>query len=52
LYGMSEYLMIMYEIEKARQARKDNQAERFSQVESPLSVTGKCIRKRTRTRRR
>jgi hypothetical protein len=52
LYGMSEYLMIMYEIEIARQARKDNQAERFSQVESALSVTGKCIRKRTRTRRR
>jgi hypothetical protein len=39
LYGMSEYLMIMHELEKVRLAdlaRKDNQAESISQVESPL----------------
>lgn len=38
MYGMSEYLMIVHELEKVRLAdlaRKDNQAERISQVESP-----------------
>jgi hypothetical protein len=46
---MNDYLMVMYEVEKARRARQaqqGHQKEAPSPTGSPPPATGKCLRKR------
>ena len=50
LHWMNDYLMVMYEIEKARRADQDHRKEEPSPTGSPPPVTGKCKRKRTSRR--
>lgn len=47
LYGTNEYLMLMYEIEKARRAGQDHRKEEPSPTGSPPSAMRRLIRKLT-----
>lgn len=47
LHWMNDYLMVMYEVEKARRADQGHRKAKPPPTESPLSATGKCPRKRT-----
>jgi hypothetical protein len=46
MHWMNDYLMVMYEVEKARRARQGRRKEEPSPTGSPLPATGKCPRKR------
>ena len=50
LLWIDDYLMVMYELEKARRARQGQRKEESFPTGSAPSATGKCIRKRTRRR--
>lgn len=52
LFLTNEYLMIMYEVEKARLACHDRRKEEPSPAESPPSVMRRLIRKLTLRRQR
>jgi hypothetical protein len=47
LLWMNDYLMVMYEVEKARRVRQVYRKEEPSPTGSPPSAAGKCKRKRT-----